>query len=103
MIEILDGALAGAEQPQTLDKLDLHLPVCTGSLPLAATAQFVAAPLLPAAAALFALHVDPDFQGGEARARRGEADRRRRARRGRDGRLPGDHVDLPGRRVAAGA
>ena len=54
MIEILDAALAGAEQPAEPDKLDMHLPICTASLPLAATAQFVAAPLLPAAAILYA-------------------------------------------------
>jgi Cu2+-exporting ATPase len=54
VIEILDAALAGAERPPILDKLDLHLAICTGSLPLAAYAQFVVAPLLPVAAALYA-------------------------------------------------
>ena len=103
MIEILDAALAGAEQPATPDELDLHLPICTASLPLAAAAQFVAPPLLPAAAVVLRVHVGPDVQGGAAGVRRGEADRRRRARRGRDGRLPGDHVDLPRAPSAAGA
>jgi len=54
VIEILDAALAGVEQPAALDQLDVHLPICTASLPLAASAQFVVAPLLPAAAALYA-------------------------------------------------
>ena len=56
---------------------------------------------LPAAAAGggggVRLHVDPDVQGGPARPVRGEAAGRRRPRRDRGGRLPGDDVDLPGR------
>ena len=48
---------------------------------------------------LVRVHVDPDAQRGEARVRRGKEDRRGRARRRRDGRLPGDHVDLPGGRL----
>jgi heavy metal translocating P-type ATPase len=62
VIEILDTALAGAEPPAMPDKLDVHLPVCTASLPLAATAQFVAGPLLPAAAALYAYTSIPTFK-----------------------------------------
>jgi heavy metal translocating P-type ATPase len=62
VIEILDGALAGAEQSVALDKLDTHLAVCTASVPLAATAQFVAAPLLPAAAALYAVTSIPTLK-----------------------------------------
>ncbi len=62
VIEIVDAALAGAEQPPALDKLDMHLAVCTASLPLAATAQFVAAPLLPAAAALYAFTSIPTLK-----------------------------------------
>jgi Cu2+-exporting ATPase len=54
VIEILDGALAAAEQPAVLDALDSHLSVCTASIPLAAAAQFAAAPLLPVAAVLYA-------------------------------------------------
>ncbi|MBV8609103.1 MAG: HAD-IC family P-type ATPase, partial [Singulisphaera sp.] len=54
VIEILDAALAGAERPTTLDALDLHLPICTASLPLAACSQLVAPPLLPVAAVLYA-------------------------------------------------
>jgi len=62
VIEILDSALAGAEQPTTLDKVDVHLPICTASLPLAASAQFVAAPLLPVAAVLYALTSIPTLK-----------------------------------------
>ena len=40
IVEILDGALANAEQPDRLDPLDLDLAICTASLPLAAVAQF---------------------------------------------------------------
>src|SRR5262249_11473098 len=62
LIEILDSALAGAEHPSHLDKLDLHLPICTASLPLAATAQFAFPPLLPIAAAAFAYTSIPTFR-----------------------------------------
>ncbi len=53
VIEILDAALAGTQHPTALDKLDLHLPICTASLPLAAVAQFAFPPLLPVAAVVF--------------------------------------------------
>jgi Cu2+-exporting ATPase len=62
VIEILDSALAGAEHPEKLDKIDLHLPMCTASLPLAAVAQFAAPPLLPVAAAVFAYTSIPTFR-----------------------------------------
>ena len=54
VIEILDAALAGATQPSTLDPLDVHLPICTASIPLAAYSQFMVPALLPAAALLYA-------------------------------------------------
>ncbi|HUL10628.1 MAG TPA: hypothetical protein VLU73_00430, partial [Methylococcaceae bacterium] len=54
IIEILDGALANAEHQAELDKLDLDLAICTGSLVLAGVAQFAAPALLPVAAAVFA-------------------------------------------------
>jgi cation transport ATPase len=54
VIEMLDAAIAGAEHPRRLDKLDLHLPICTASMPIAAAAQFAFPALLPVAAALFA-------------------------------------------------
>lgn len=62
VFEILDGALQHAEHPSKLDKLDLHLPICTASLPFAATAQFAVPALLPAAAVLFAYTSIPTFQ-----------------------------------------
>jgi heavy metal translocating P-type ATPase len=62
VIEILDDALASAKQPERLDDLDMHLPICTASLPLAASAQFVAAPLLVPAAALYAFTSIPTFK-----------------------------------------
>jgi Cu2+-exporting ATPase len=62
VLEILDSALANAEHPTALDKLDLHLPLCTLSLPIAAVAQFAAPALLPAAAALFAYTSIPTFR-----------------------------------------
>ena len=54
IIEILETALVNAEHPSGMDKLDLHLPLCTASIPVAAVAQFAAPVLLPAAAFLFA-------------------------------------------------
>ncbi len=62
VIEIIDGALAAAEHPEKLDKPDLHLPVCTISMPVAAVAQFAAPALLPAAALLFAYTSIPTFK-----------------------------------------
>lgn len=62
VIEILDSALTNAEHPEKLDKLDLHLPICTASLPLAAAAQFLFPPLLPAAAVVFAYTSIPTFK-----------------------------------------
>jgi Cu2+-exporting ATPase len=66
ILEILDSALANTEHPTKLDKLDLHLPICTASLPLAAAAQFAFPPLLPVAAAVFAYTSIPTFK--EARS-----------------------------------
>jgi Cu2+-exporting ATPase len=54
IIEILETAMVNAEHPVQKDKLDLHLPLCTALVPLAATAQFAVPALLPAAAVLFA-------------------------------------------------
>jgi heavy metal translocating P-type ATPase len=62
VIEILDSALENAEHPTVLDRLDLHLPFCTASLPLAALAQFAFPPLLPVAAAVFAYTSIPTFK-----------------------------------------
>src|SRR5271166_1496760 len=63
IIEILDGALANAEHPDRLDRLDLDLAICTTSLPLAAIAQFAMPALLPVSAALFAYTAIPSFRG----------------------------------------
>lgn len=62
VIEIVSTALENAEHPKTLDKLDLHLPICTASLPLAAVAQFAFPPLLPVAAGVFAYTSIPTFR-----------------------------------------
>jgi Cu2+-exporting ATPase len=62
VIEILDSALANAEHPARLDKLDLHLPLCTASVPFAAAAQFAFPPLLPVAAVFFAYTSIPSFR-----------------------------------------
>jgi Cu2+-exporting ATPase len=62
VIEILDAALAGAQQPSALDELDLHLPICTASIPLAASAQFAAPTLLPVAAIVYAYTSVPTFR-----------------------------------------
>jgi heavy metal translocating P-type ATPase len=62
LIEILESALASAEHPVTKDRVDLHLPLCTASMPLAAVAQFGAPAFLPAAALLFAYTSIPTFK-----------------------------------------
>ena len=62
IIEILETALAHAENPAQQDKIDLHLPLCTASVPVAAIAQFAAPGLLPAAAVLFAYTSIPTFK-----------------------------------------
>ncbi|WP_165224126.1 heavy metal translocating P-type ATPase [Aquisphaera insulae] len=66
IIEIIDGALHSAERPEKPDRADVHLPLCTLSLPVAAVAQFAVPALLPAAALLFAYTSIPTFK--EARA-----------------------------------
>jgi len=63
IIEILDDALANAEHPEELDRLDLDLAICTASLPVAAIAQFAMPALLPVSAALFAYSAIPSFRG----------------------------------------
>ncbi len=50
------------EHPAKLDRLDLHLPICTALLPLAAAAQFAAPALLPVAAGIFAYTSIPTFK-----------------------------------------
>jgi heavy metal translocating P-type ATPase len=62
VLEILDKTLAAAEHPNKLDPLDLHLPLTTMSLPLAAAAQFAAPPLLPVAAIVVAYTAIPTFR-----------------------------------------
>jgi heavy metal translocating P-type ATPase len=62
LIEILDSALAAAEHPLRLDKLDRSLTICTVSLPIAAIAQFAVPALLPFSALLFAYTAIPSFK-----------------------------------------
>jgi heavy metal translocating P-type ATPase len=62
IIEILESALTSAENPAKKDRVDLHLPLCTASMPIAAIAQFAAPALLPAAAVLFAYTSIPTFK-----------------------------------------
>ena len=62
VIGILDAALAEAQRPPAPDQPELHLPICTASIPLAATAQFVAPAILPAAALLYAYTCIPTLK-----------------------------------------
>jgi heavy metal translocating P-type ATPase len=62
LIEVLDGALAGAEHPDRLDKLDRDLTICTASLPLAAVAQLGMPALMPIAGALLLYTTLPTFK-----------------------------------------
>jgi Cu2+-exporting ATPase len=54
VLELLDHAIVTAEVPARLDKLDLQLPIATGSMALAAFAQFAAPAFLPVSALLLA-------------------------------------------------
>ena len=63
VIELVDEALAAADQQDKLDKLDLDLAICTVSLPVAAAAQLAFPPLIPIAAALFTYTAWPSFKG----------------------------------------
>jgi Cu2+-exporting ATPase len=63
IIEIMETALASAEHPPHKDQPDIHLPLCTISIPIAAMAQFAAPGLLPVAAGLFAYTSIPTFKG----------------------------------------
>jgi Cu2+-exporting ATPase len=54
LIEILDGALAGVQHVPATDKMDIDLPLCTASIPLAASAQFAAPVLIPVAVMVYA-------------------------------------------------
>ncbi len=62
LIEILDSALAAAEHPLQLDKIDRSLTICTASIPIAAIAQFAVPALLPVSALLFAYTSIPSFK-----------------------------------------
>jgi hypothetical protein len=89
LVEILDTALATAQHPAQLDKIDRELTLCTASLPLAAAAQFAVPALLPVSAALFAYTAIPSFKGAwnvvtKERARRRRARFHRRAGVSRD-------------------
>jgi len=66
VIEILDSAIANTCIPQKKDKPDLSFPLCTLSVPLAATAQFAVPALLPLSMALFAYTAIPSFKGAYA-------------------------------------
>ena len=68
IVEILEAALLNAEHPDQKDSVDLQLPLCTASVPLAAVAQFAAPALLPAAAILFAYTSIPTFKKREVGA-----------------------------------
>ena len=66
IVEILEAALVSAEHPDRKDSVDLQLPLCTASVPLAAVAQFAAPALLPAAAVLFAYTSIPTFKNARS-------------------------------------
>ena len=94
IIEILESAPGARREPAQKDKLDLHLPLCTASMPLAAAAQFACRRALARRGGAVCLHLDPNLQGGTRGPRRGAAAGGRCARRHRRDRLPGDHVDF---------
>jgi heavy metal translocating P-type ATPase len=63
LVQVLDQALIEAERPDGRDRPDLDFPICTGSLGLAATSQFMAPAFLPLAGVLFFYSVIPSFKG----------------------------------------
>ena len=66
IVEILEAAPLNAEHPDRKDSVDLQLPLCTASVPLAAVAQFAAPAFLPAAAILFAYTSIPTFKNARS-------------------------------------
>ena len=95
IVEILETTLVNAQHPARKDKVDLHLPLCTASIPLAAVAQFAAPALLPAAVVLFAYTSIPTFKGARAVLFEEKETGRRRAGRSRGCRMHGDDGDFP--------
>ncbi len=75
VIEIIESALENAEHPTQLDKLDLHLPICTASLPAGGDRPVRLSTAAPRRRGGLRLHVDPDLQGSPARPVPGEAAR----------------------------
>ena len=97
IIEILETALVNAEHPAQRDKLDVHLPVCTALVPIAAArAQFAVPVLLPAAAVMFAYASIPTFKSEREVLVEEKRARRRCAGRDRGRRMSGYHGDFSG-------
>src|SRR5262245_23201193 len=63
IIEILEAAIGNICVSEKKDRPDLSFPLCTVSMPLAATAQFAVPALWPVAAALFVYTAIPSFKG----------------------------------------
>ena len=66
IVEILESCWRHAEHSAERDKMDLHLPLCTASMPIAAVAQFAAPALLAPAAVLFAYTSIPTFKAARS-------------------------------------
>lgn len=62
LFKILDRALEHAEHQVELDRLDHDLAICTGSIGVAALAQFSLPPLIPVAAGIFAYTSIPSLR-----------------------------------------
>ena len=62
LFKVLDRALEHAEHQAELDRLDHDLAICTGSIGVAALAQFSMPPLIPVAAGIFAFTSMPSFR-----------------------------------------
>jgi Cu2+-exporting ATPase len=63
VIEILESVVTNTLVPAKTDDVDLHFPLATASLPLAAVAEFALPVLLPFSAALFVYTAIPSFKG----------------------------------------
>ena len=62
VIEILESVVTNTVVPAKTDDVDLHFPLATASLPLAAVAEFALPALLPFSAALFVYTAIPSFK-----------------------------------------
>ena len=62
IVEVLEAALLNADHPDRKDSVDLQLPLCTASVPLAAVRAVRSSCTFTGSSHPFCVHVDPDLQ-----------------------------------------